>query len=80
MAICDTDERRLKKTKEEFNVPYTFQSYQEMLKLKELETVVVVAFPNFLHRKITIDSLKLRKDVLCEKPPALNNAETKEKV
>jgi predicted dehydrogenase len=39
---------------------------------------VFICTPNFLNRPLTIGSLKAKKHVFCEKPPALNAAEVAE--
>lgn len=53
--------------------------YHDVLKDPAIN-IVFVATPTFLHKDITIAALAAGKDVLCEKPPALNAAETREMI
>ena len=48
--------------------PKTFTDYHQLLK-KDLD-VVIVATPNYTHKEITVEALKMGKNVLCEKPMA----------
>lgn len=47
------------------------EDYHDILNDPELDAVSV-CLPNYLHAPVTIDFLKAGKDVLCEKPIALN--------
>jgi len=78
-AIADLEEERLKSFSQEYSVPHSFKDYRELLKLKELE-VVSIALPNFLHCPVTIETLEAGKDVLVEKPMALNSEEAEKMV
>ncbi len=78
-AIADLDEEKLKSFSQEYSVPHSFKDYRELLQLKELD-VVSVALPNFLHCPVTIEALEAGKDVLVEKPMALNNEEAEKMV
>ena len=71
LAICDVDESRLARMKQEFGVPFTFTSIDKMLEMKELDLVSVV-LPNYLHAPVTIKALNAGKHVMCEKPMAMN--------
>ena len=48
--------------------PKTFTDYHRLLK-EDLD-VVIISTPNYTHKKITIESLEMGKNVLCEKPMA----------
>lgn len=72
-ALCDLDEGRLAELSAEHRVGMTFTDYREMLAVDEIDAVVI-AVPNVFHETVVRDCLRAGKDVLCEKPPALNAA------
>lgn len=47
------------------------RDYREIIKSNEID-VIFICTPNYLNSKITIQALKYKKHVFCEKPPALN--------
>ncbi|MBI3697921.1 MAG: Gfo/Idh/MocA family oxidoreductase, partial [Acidobacteria bacterium] len=57
-------------------LPFT-TNYQDLLGRGDV-AAVVNSTPNFLHRQITLEALAAGKHVICEKPLALNHAETVE--
>ena len=73
LALCDLDDARLKEVAHDHRVAMTFTDYREMLELDKLDAVVV-AIPNAFHEPVVTACLRAGKDVLCEKPPALNAA------
>ncbi len=78
VAICDIKEDRLQKVAEEHQIPKTFTDYQDLLK-EDLDAVSV-CLPNYLHSEVTVAALEAGKNVLCEKPLAINAAEGKRMV
>jgi predicted dehydrogenase len=62
---------RLKKACDAFNIKSRFANYREMLKMDEIDAVLVVT-PNFLHAPMAIDCMNAGKDVLVEKPPSID--------
>lgn len=80
VAICDIDETALEKTAAKYpNIKYKFTDYHDLLNLDEIEGVSVCT-PNYVHKQPTIDALNAGKNVLCEKPIAMNAIEAKEMV
>jgi predicted dehydrogenase len=73
-AYCDIDTRRLPK---EENGVKTFQYYQEMYDMPELD-VVSVSTPDHWHTRMTIDACKKGKDVYCEKPLTFSLMESRQ--
>jgi predicted dehydrogenase len=60
--------------KDKFGGEVALTDYREILGDRELDAVSVCV-PNYLHAPISIDCLNAGKDVLCEKPAAMNYAE-----
>lgn len=80
IAYCvDIIPERAQALKEKFGDENTvaLTDYHEMLKDPAV-TAVSVCVPNYLHNPITIDCLRAGKNVLCEKPAAVNYALAKE--
>lgn len=75
LAFCDLVPERAKKAAKEYGVPdaKVFTDYKELLKL-DLDAVYVCT-PNRSHSFISVDALKSGKNVLCEKPMAINYKE-----
>ncbi|HLV80091.1 MAG TPA: Gfo/Idh/MocA family oxidoreductase [Chthonomonadaceae bacterium] len=80
-ALCDIDPAALKRTVEKYPVPasHQFEDYRKMLELPELDAVSVCT-PNYVHYQPTVDALNAGKNVLCEKPIAMNAKEATEMV
>ena len=78
-AVCDINEEALRAASEKFEVAQTFTDYRKMLELDEI-VAVDVCTPNYLHKQPVVDSLKVGKHVLCEKPLAINASEGAEMV
>ena len=53
---------------------YTYSSLQELLDEKSID-LVTIAVPNNFHKELTIACLQSGKNVICEKPVAMNAAE-----
>lgn len=73
-AVADTKLDRAKALANDFDAKNVYQGYLEMLEREPLDAVVV-ATPNYLHAKMTIDSLSRGINVFCEKPMAMNSRE-----
>ncbi|MFB0502532.1 MAG: Gfo/Idh/MocA family protein [Candidatus Bathyarchaeia archaeon] len=70
LAIADKDEETLDQRRKEWNTKYAYRDYEEMLKLEDLDGVVV-ALPHDLHKEATVQSARAGKHILCEKPMAI---------
>ncbi len=79
VALCDIDPVALKKTAEKYPVRCTFDDHRKLLEMDEIDGVSVCT-PNYAHHEITINALKAGKNVLCEKPIAMNAREGAEMV
>jgi len=74
IAVCDIIEERAKQVAKEKNIPYWFSDYEKMLKLKELD-LVIVRTDDKNHAPISLAALDYGKDVLVEKPMAVKMEE-----
>lgn len=71
VAICDIVPERAKAAAEHFGIPKWFASVEEMLAGAELDAVDVCTW-NCGHAPCVIAAANAGKDVVCEKPMALN--------
>lgn len=62
-----------------FNVPKRYDSYKAIANDPDID-VVYVATPHPMHHEVVINLLNAGKNVLCEKPMAMNVAETREMI
>ncbi len=71
VALCDILIERAQNAAEKYNIPYVFDNYKDLIALDEID-VVDICTPNKFHSIIAVDSLNAGKNVLCEKPDAMN--------
>lgn len=76
-AIAGRNEEKVKDFKERFGFEKGYVGYEKLLEDPEVQAVYV-PLPNDIHKKWVIECLKAKKNVLCEKPLALNATEAKE--
>ncbi len=78
VAFCDIVEERAKEACEKYGAPgaKVYTDYKELLKDDSIVNVHVLT-PNRSHSFITVDALEAGKNVMCEKPMAINSAEAK---
>lgn len=79
IAICGIEAEREKLTalKQDWDLPYCFFDFAEMMQLPELEAVVI-ASSTAAHREHALAAIAAGKHVLIEKPTGLNVAECRE--
>jgi len=70
VAISDADKEQLEKVSKKWSIDNCFNSYKELLKLKDID-IVTVATPNIYHAPQTIAALNSKKHVIVEKPFAV---------
>lgn len=73
IAVADPNEEHLIKATSDFSISYSFSDYKDLLKLEELDGVIICA-PPFVHEEIAVNALAAGKHVLCEKPLAISSA------
>lgn len=71
IAVCDHDPDKLAKAPAE---AHKYLNYRDLLKDKDVEWVMI-SVPNHLHRQVAIDAAKAKKNIIVEKPCALNTTE-----
>jgi inositol 2-dehydrogenase len=71
IAIADVSEDRARRTAEELELDLYYSSLDAMLENKEIEAVVI-ATPDKFHSRAIESAAAAGKDILCEKPLALN--------
>lgn len=77
IAIADLNLDLAKKRAEDYKIENVYSDYKELLANKDIDAVSI-ATPTFTHKNIVVEALEAGKNVLCEKPPALNADEVKE--
>ena len=76
-AIAGRKIEKAKAYQEEFGFQKAYGSYDELLADPEVEAVYI-PLPNDIHCEWSIKALKAKKNVLCEKPLAVSEAQVKE--
>ena len=67
IAAADLVPANLERAKETWDIKHTFEDYNEMLEMDEIEAVYVCT-PTGVHAAPTVASLNAGKHVFCEKP------------
>ena len=75
-AVCDTNPDKAKLCTDQYGC-VAYSDFAEMLKDDNID-VVHVCTPHYLHKDMTIAALKAGKDVVLEKPVAMNREEFRE--
>lgn len=76
VALADPSAAAREKTAGFHGIPLTYASLDEMLARHPDLDAVSILTPNKFHAPLAIQALKAGKHVFCEKPPALNAADT----
>jgi predicted dehydrogenase len=76
VAIADVAADRARLVAEELEIEQSFGSLEAMLECKEIEAVVI-ATPDTFHPVAIAAAARAGKDILCEKPLALNLADAR---
>ena len=72
-AICDNDPARLRLAAQKYGVR-TYGAYAEVLQDKAVE-VVHICTPHYLHKDMAVQAMQAGKDVVLEKPAAMDSGE-----
>ena len=77
VALCDADPNVLEQAKIASGISDCFGTAHEMIAADGIDAVII-ATPNHVHREIAVAAARAGKHVLCEKPLALNIADSRE--
>ena len=75
VAVADPNATAARACAAKFKIGQTYGSVEAMLAAEDIDAVSIIT-PNRFHAPVTLAALKAGKHVFCEKPPALNAAET----
>jgi predicted dehydrogenase len=67
VAVCDTDKGRLAAVGDEFSVPRRTRSFDEVLRMDDVD-IVDICTPAMLHFEQILATVSAGKEVVCEKP------------
>uniref|UniRef100_A0A8C5WKC6 Trans-1,2-dihydrobenzene-1,2-diol dehydrogenase n=1 Tax=Leptobrachium leishanense TaxID=445787 RepID=A0A8C5WKC6_9ANUR len=76
-AVAARDPTRAKDFAKSHNIPKVYGSYDELAKDPDID-IIYVGVLHTIHHKVVLMFLQNRKNVLCEKPLAMNFTEVKE--
>ena len=79
IAVADVNSDRVREAAAEFDVPYYYTDYREMLKRHPMD-IVSLALPPSANRDVAIAAFQAGANVLVSKPLAMNLAQAKEMV
>ena len=77
VALCDKNQKQLKKVSKKFKIKNSYMDYSKMIKDNNLDIVNICTPPN-KHFEGIKNSIKSKKNMLVEKPFVLNTNELKE--
>jgi predicted dehydrogenase len=75
-AVCDVDEERARRRKEEWGAVKAYSDYEKLLADPEVEAVELLV-PHHLHAEMTIAAAESKKHVSVQKPMATSVAEAR---
>ena len=78
-AVASTNAQRAKDFAQKYSVPNYYDSYEQLFSDDTVDIVYVATTHNF-HCYNTLDALKAKKHVLCEKPMAVNASQVKQMI
>lgn len=78
-AVASTNAQRAKEFAKKYSVPNYYANYEQLFSDDTVDIVYVATAHNF-HCHNTIDALRAKKHVLCEKPMAVNASQVKQMI
>ncbi|MEK3889503.1 Gfo/Idh/MocA family protein [Bacillus sp. FSL K6-3431] len=77
VAVASRTEGKAEKFASQFNIPRSYNSYEDFVKDEEVE-IVYIGTLHTMHKECVIQCLKAGKAVICEKPFMMNAQEAEE--
>jgi predicted dehydrogenase len=79
VSIASLSKSRLRSFGKKYNINeiYRFNTYQQLINSEEVDAVYIATLNN-THAELTIKLAEANKNILCEKPMALNESEAKQ--
>src|SRR4051794_16700791 len=74
VAVCSRQRAAAEALAQQYAAPNVFTDFRELLRLPELEAVVI-ATPDFAHHELAVAAARAGKHVLIEKPLTTNLAQ-----
>ncbi len=71
IAIADINSKNLEKRKKEWNIPFAYDNYNDLLARDDIQAVSICT-PNAIHHPAVLAAAKAGKHILCEKPISLS--------
>lgn len=78
VSICDTQEEKLQRFKERYQVPKTYTDYKNLLSTEQLDAVICFPDNFFSHYEITKNCLLAGVHIFIERPQCLTIEQAKE--
>jgi len=79
LAVCDSNQERLKLIKEEYKIQKAYANYLDLVNDKEID-LVSVCTPDFMHYEFVMAALRSGKHTIVEKPMATSTKEAEDMV
>ena len=79
VAVCDVNFEKAQAVAIEFDIPYAYSDYRELLDKHDLD-LVSVCTPHVFHRNQTVDAFEAGANVICEKALAVSSIEATEMI
>ena len=75
VALCDANAATLERAQRDTGIGIASTDYTDVVQRDDVHAVII-ATPNIVHMPIALAAIAAGKHVMCEKPLALNHADT----